>query len=111
MSRRSSASRRPGPASRKPKRCRRCSRPPQRPIPNAPARLPEVLWPVHIGPMQIDEILDNFEFLDEWEDRYRYLIELGRTLEPLPDAAHNAANKVQGCASQVWLETKVTGEQ
>jgi len=60
--------------------------------------------------MQIDEILENFEFLDEWEDRYRYLIELGRTLEPLPPEAHNAANKVQGCASQVWLETKITGE-
>ena len=57
--------------------------------------------------MQIDEILDNFEFLDDWEDRYRYLIELGRTLEPLPQEAHNAANKVQGCASQVWLETRV----
>jgi cysteine desulfuration protein SufE len=61
--------------------------------------------------MQIDEILKNFEFLDDWEDRYRYLIELGRTLEPLPDEAHNAANKVQGCASQVWLETKVSGEE
>jgi cysteine desulfuration protein SufE len=61
--------------------------------------------------MQIDEILNNFEFLDDWEDRYRYLIELGRTLEPLPLEAHNAANKVQGCASQVWLETKITGEE
>jgi cysteine desulfuration protein SufE len=61
--------------------------------------------------LQIDEILKNFEFLDDWEDRYRYLIELGRTLEPLPVEAHNAANKVQGCASQVWLETKITGEE
>jgi cysteine desulfuration protein SufE len=61
--------------------------------------------------MHIDEILENFEFLDDWEDRYRYLIELGRTLEPLPEEAHNSANKVQGCASQVWLETKVTGEK
>jgi len=61
--------------------------------------------------MQIDEILKKFEFLDDWEDRYRYLIELGRTLEPLPVEAHNAANKVQGCASQVWLETKITGEE
>jgi cysteine desulfuration protein SufE len=61
--------------------------------------------------MQIDEILENFEFLEEWEDRYRYLIELGRTLEPLPPEAHNAANKVQGCASQVWLETKIAGER
>jgi cysteine desulfuration protein SufE len=60
--------------------------------------------------MQIDEILENFEFLDDWEERYRYLIELGRTLEPLPEAAHNSANKVQGCASQVWLETNITGE-
>ncbi|GAC1330709.1 MAG: SufE family protein [Beijerinckiaceae bacterium] len=58
--------------------------------------------------MQIDEIIENFEFLDDWDDRYRYLIELGRTLEPLPEEAHNAANKVQGCASQVWLETKVS---
>ena len=55
----------------------------------------------------IDDILDNFELLDEWDDRYRYIIELGRTLEPLPDAARNDANKVQGCASQVWLDTRV----
>ena len=51
----------------------------------------------------IDEILDNFALLDEWDDRYRYIIELGRTLEPLPAGAHSDANKVQGCASQVWL--------
>ena len=55
----------------------------------------------------IDEIIDNFSLLDEWDDRYRYLIELGRTLEPLPEAAHNDVNKVQGCASQVWLSTTV----
>jgi len=55
--------------------------------------------------MQIDEIKGNFELLDEWEDRYRYLIELGRTLEPLPQEAYTDANKVRGCASQVWLET------
>jgi cysteine desulfuration protein SufE len=53
----------------------------------------------------IDEIVANFELLDEWEERYRYLIELGRLMEPLPDAAHTDANKVKGCASQVWLET------
>ena len=53
------------------------------------------------------EIIENFEFLDDWEDRYRYLIELGRTLEPLPEASHNEGNKVRGCASQVWLETHV----
>lgn len=58
--------------------------------------------------MQIDEIIGNFELLDEWEDRYRYLIELGRTLEPLPKDAYTDANKVRGCASQVWLETTRT---
>lgn len=55
----------------------------------------------------IDEITDNFELLEEWDDRYRYLIELGRMLEPLPDSARSDANKVQGCASQVWLSTGV----
>jgi cysteine desulfuration protein SufE len=57
--------------------------------------------------LTIDEIVDNFSFLDDWDDRYRYLIELGRMLEPLPEAAHTDANKVRGCASQVWLETHV----
>jgi len=52
----------------------------------------------------IDEIRDNFEILDEWDDRYRYVIELGRTLEPMPEAEHSAANKVNGCVSQVWLQ-------
>lgn len=64
--------------------------------------------------MTLDEIIDNFEFLDDWDDRYRYLIDLGRTLEAMPEDAHNDANKVRGCMSQVWLETKVepgpTGE-
>jgi cysteine desulfuration protein SufE len=55
----------------------------------------------------IDEIVDNFSLLDEWDDRYRYVIELGRTLQPLPDADHVEANKVRGCASQVWLVTSV----
>lgn len=55
----------------------------------------------------LDEILENFELLDEWDDRYRYLIELGRTLEPLPEEARTDANKVRGCASQVWLDTVV----
>jgi len=56
----------------------------------------------------IEEIKDNFGLLEEWDDRYRYVIELGRTLAPLPEADHSLANKVQGCASQVWLVTKVT---
>jgi cysteine desulfuration protein SufE len=55
----------------------------------------------------IDEIVDNFTLLDEWDDRYRYVIELGRSLPPLADSAHIDANKVQGCASQVWLLTHV----
>ena len=55
----------------------------------------------------IDEIVENFALLEEWDDRYRYVIELGRTLSPLPESAHSEANKVQGCASQVWLLTHV----
>lgn len=51
----------------------------------------------------LDDIVANFELLDEWDDRYRYLIELGKSLEPLPEADHIDANKVRGCASQVWL--------
>jgi cysteine desulfuration protein SufE len=56
--------------------------------------------------MAIDEIIEDFGYLDEWDDRYRYVIELGRTLPPLPEDARNDANKVQGCASQVWLATE-----
>ena len=55
----------------------------------------------------IDDIVENFALLDEWDDRYRYVIELGRTLTPLSEGAHNEANKVRGCASQVWLVTRV----
>ncbi len=54
-----------------------------------------------------DTIRDDFAFLDDWEDRYRYVIELGHALEPLSEAAHNGANKVRGCVSQVWLELEV----
>jgi cysteine desulfuration protein SufE len=50
-----------------------------------------------------DQLLDDFEFLDDWEERYKYVIELGRALEPLEDEARIPGNKVQGCASQVWL--------
>ncbi|MEI9916882.1 MAG: SufE family protein [Methylovirgula sp.] len=57
--------------------------------------------------MSLDEIIENFSYLDDWEDRYRYVIELGRTLEPIDEAARTDANKVLGCASQVWLETHV----
>ena len=57
------------------------------------------------APVAIDEIIENFALLDEWDDRYRYLIELGRALPPLPDEVRTPENKVQGCASQVWLAT------
>ena len=57
--------------------------------------------------MTIDEIIDNFSLLEEWDDRYRYVIELGRSLPQLDERERSDANKVQGCASQVWLATKV----
>jgi cysteine desulfuration protein SufE len=57
--------------------------------------------------MTIDEIRDNFALLDDWDDRYRYVIELGRTLTSMPDDEHSAENKVQGCVSQVWLSKHV----
>ena len=55
---------------------------------------------------KLSDISADFALLDDWEDRYRYLIELGRTLAPLPDALRTDANKVRGCASQVWLATQ-----
>ena len=55
----------------------------------------------------IDEIRDNFELLEEWDDCYRYVIELGRTLKPLPEEGHSPENKVQGCVSQVWLSKQL----
>lgn len=58
-------------------------------------------------PMPVQDLIDDFAFLDEWEDRYRYVIELGKALEPLSEAEHSAENKVQGCVSQVWLVCEV----
>lgn len=58
--------------------------------------------------MNIKEIIENFEFLDDWDDRYKYLIELGGLLEPLPEEARTRENKVQGCVSQVWVKTEKT---
>jgi cysteine desulfuration protein SufE len=57
--------------------------------------------------MSIDDIIDDFALIDDWEERYRYVIELGRSLPGLPEAAHTEENRVRGCASQVWLETSV----
>ena len=53
--------------------------------------------------MGIQDLIDDFAFLDEWEERYRYVIELGKGLEPLSEDEHSPANKVEGCVSQVWL--------
>ncbi|MBY6152430.1 SufE family protein [Vannielia litorea] len=56
-----------------------------------------------------EEIVETFEFLDDWEDRYRHVIELGKGMEPLPEAQKVPATKVEGCASQVWLVPEVEG--
>ena len=56
-----------------------------------------------------EEIVEDFEFLDDWEDRYRMVIELGKAMDPLPDALKVPATKVEGCASQVWLHPQVDG--
>jgi cysteine desulfuration protein SufE len=61
--------------------------------------------------MTIDEILENFALLDDWEDRYRYVIELGKELDALPETERTAESKVRGCASQVWLSTHVDDSQ
>jgi cysteine desulfuration protein SufE len=53
-----------------------------------------------------EQLLDDFEFLDDWEDRYKYVIELGRALEPLDDSERTPESKVTGCASQVWLVSR-----
>jgi cysteine desulfuration protein SufE len=59
------------------------------------------------GAMEIDDIFADFDLLDDWEDRYRYVIELGRNLPPLSEQDRTADNKVRGCVSQVWLATTV----
>jgi len=56
-------------------------------------------------------ITENFELLDDWDDRYRYLIELGKMLEPLPESAKTEDNRVRGCASQVWVLTEINRAQ
>jgi cysteine desulfuration protein SufE len=66
-------------------------------------------WPRDLKPetMTIETIRADFALLDEWEDRYRYLIELGRRLPPFPEALRTESNKVRGCVSQVWLASAV----
>jgi len=57
--------------------------------------------------MTLDDIIADFALIDDWEERYRYVIELGRSLPELPEAARTEENRVRGCASQVWLQTNV----
>lgn len=54
-----------------------------------------------------EEIAEDFEFLDDWEDRYRHVIDMGKAMEPLDDALKVPSTKVDGCASQVWLHPKI----
>src|SRR3569623_281078 len=55
---------------------------------------------------ELDALAEEFDLLGDWEERYRYVIDLGRGLAPLTDAERSDANKVRGCASQVWLVTE-----
>jgi cysteine desulfuration protein SufE len=56
--------------------------------------------------ISLDQIKEDFAVLDDWEDRYRYVIELGRELPPFEEALRTAGNKVRGCASQVWISSE-----
>ncbi len=56
----------------------------------------------------IDDIVENFAFIDDWEEKYRYLLELGDALEHMPEEKKTEINKVEGCTSQVWLTFRVT---
>jgi cysteine desulfuration protein SufE len=59
---------------------------------------------------RFEQIVADFAFLDDWEDRYRYVIELGRTMPPLEERLRVASTKVEGCASQVWIVPRMEGE-
>ncbi|SIS88849.1 Cysteine desulfuration protein SufE [Roseivivax lentus] len=56
---------------------------------------------------EFEEVVEDFAFLDDWEDRYRLVIEMGRDMEPLDEALKVPATKVDGCASQVWLHPRI----
>lgn len=56
---------------------------------------------------RVEELIDNFSFLDDWEDRFRYLIDLGRKLPPMDEALKSEDTKVRGCTSQVWIVDEV----
>ncbi len=56
---------------------------------------------------RVEELIDNFTFLDDWEDRFRYLIDLGRKLEPMDESLKTEETKVRGCTSQVWIVDEI----
>ena len=58
-----------------------------------------------------DELAENFEFLDDWEQRYGYVIELGKAMPPMPEELKTRANKVDGCVSQVWIAPSRDGDK
>jgi cysteine desulfuration protein SufE len=60
---------------------------------------------------EIDEIVEEFDFLGDWEERYKYLIDMGKALPGLPDTDKTDLNKVKGCVSQVWLATGHEGDR
>ena len=62
-------------------------------------------------PENIQDMIDDFQFLDDWEDRYMHVIDMGKSLPAFPDEQRIEANKVKGCASQVWLVTEREGER
>ncbi len=59
---------------------------------------------------RFEDLVETFEFLDDWEDRYRHVIDMGKAFPPLDDALKVPATKVDGCASQVWLHPRIEGE-
>jgi cysteine desulfuration protein SufE len=65
---------------------------------------------MHASERTVDGLVEDFQLLDDWEDRYRYVIELGKALPEFPDADRTDANKVRGCASQVWLVSDTRGD-
>lgn len=62
-------------------------------------------------PENIQDMIDDFQFLDDWEDRYMHVIDMGKSLPPLPDSDRTEINKVKGCASQVWLVSAQDGDK
>lgn len=66
--------------------------------------------PLMTYPQNIQDMIDDFAFLDDWEDRYTHVIEMGKALPPLSEVEHSADNKVNGCVSQVWLVTHMSDD-